>query len=191
MTLQRDSRRALSLIEVLFVITLIGLVMTLAVPKMNKIFRASVQSSVRRFASLVRFTYDQAVLTGKVHRIVLDLDKQQWMIQSADPGSLPIDELKSQYSREYTYKPKEDEFDTLTQKDTQRIPKGVRLVEASSWRIGKEGISKGVVSIYAFPSGFIDEASVVLSESNTQSKQKFRVSTKSLTGRIQVEVINE
>lgn len=188
----RKPTSGLSLIEVLLVISLIGLIMTAAVPNMNKIFRASVQSSVRRFASLVRFTYDQAILTGKVHRIVLDLDKQRWFIQSADPGSLPIDELKSQYSREYSYKPKEDEFDTLSNKETQKIPKGVRIVEATSWRLGKDAVvRKGVISIYAFPNGYIDEASVVLSEATTRNTQKFRVSTKSLTGRINTEVVNE
>jgi type II secretion system protein H len=188
--MRKASRSGLSLIEVMLVIALIGLILTAAVPNMNRIFRASVQSSVRRFSSLVRFTYDQAILTGKVHRIVLDLDKQRWLIQSADPGSLPIDEIKSQYKREYDYKPKEDEFDTLSNKETQRIPSGVRIVEAGSWRLGKDKVAtKGQVAIYAFPSGFIDEASVVLSENTRDATQKFRVSTKSLTGRITVEVV--
>ncbi len=103
-----------------------------------------------------------------------------------------IDELKSQYSREYSYKPKEDEFDTLSNKETQKIPKGVRIVEATSWRLGKDAVvKKGVISIYAFPNGYIDEASVVLSEATTRNTQRFKVSTKSLTGRINTEVINE
>jgi prepilin-type N-terminal cleavage/methylation domain-containing protein len=186
-------KKGLSLIEVLLVIALIGLIMTAAVPNMNKIFRASVQASVRRFSSLVRFAYDQSILTGRIHRIILDFNKQEWLIESADPLSLPVDELKSQYKREYAYKPAEGQFESLKNQDTQKLPRGVRLVEGTSWRLGgaDKPIKKGVMSIYAFPNGYIDEASVVLMENSRNASQQFKVSTKSLTGRIQVEVLNE
>ena len=50
--------------------------------------------------------------------------------------------------------------------------------------------TKGVVPIYAYPSGFIDEATVTLSQIGKEKDQSYRITTKSLTGRVLVEVVN-
>jgi general secretion pathway protein H len=193
-------RRGLTLIEILLVLALLSLLITAVVPDINRVFRAGVQSSVRRYSALVRYTYDQAVLTGRVHRIVLDLDAQSWKVEVALPGELPLErEKKERQSNSSGEKPKEGEDESdpngsfqITGKNlVDKIPKGVEISEVQSWRLGEgsriESTAKGQVSIYAFPSGFIDESTVVLSEVREGKRQRFLLTTVPLTGKVDVK----
>jgi hypothetical protein len=71
------------------------------------------------------------------------------------------------------------------------MPKGTHIVEVESWRVGKEPVSKGKVSIYAFPGGYVDAATVTLAEVGKEEQQKFKVQIQSLTGRIKVESVTQ
>jgi len=187
---RKMNRAAFTLLETLLVIALIGLITTTVIPNIQSVFRVSVQASVRRFSSLIRYTYDQAILTGKVHRIVLDLKQQKWSLEIGGSSTLPADQLKSQITGSDEPKAPVAQFDKVNNKDTQRIPKGVVISRASSWRLGKDKyIEDGQLAIYAFPSGLMDEATIVLKEAT--STQSFKVTTRPLTGRVDVEVLNE
>lgn len=184
-----------TLIEILLVITLLALLAASVFPSVTKVLGASVQSSVRRYASMVRYVYDQSILTGKVHRIVLDMDKQAWTVEAADAGALPLDKAKvgvlADGLREDDRVSVEPDFKKVGGTLVETMPSGVEIVEVESWRLGKgQAATKGVVSIYAFPSGFIDEATVVLAETGREKGRQFKVSTNSLTGRIKVETVS-
>jgi len=195
--LKKTRQRGVTLIEILLVVVLIGGLAGAVIPKVTSVFRVNVKSSVRRFSALIRHSYDQAILTGLVHRIVLDLDKQSWILENAVPGVLPVEKLKrelvgfSEYSddeeerlaakAEASFKKVDDAFEISK-------PDGVKIVEVSSWRLGEDALQEGQVSIYAFPNGFIDEAQVVLAEEGKEDVQRWRIITKSLTGRTRVEV---
>lgn len=188
-----------SLIEIILVIVLIAVLAGALVPKVANISRAGTRSSVRRFASLVRYAYDQSVLTGLVHRIVVDFDKNQWSLENATPGILPIEKVKKEYAfnedDEKTLLQEKEEVESAFKKidlnKGSQIPGGVKILEFVSWRTGAETIiTQGQVSIYAFPNGFIDEASIVLAEVGKENLQRYRLTIKSLTGKVDVEVIN-
>ncbi len=191
----RSNSRGFTLIEILLVLVILSLLASLAVSKSSAIFRASVNSGVRRFASVVRYAYDQAVLTGRLHRIVLDMDKQTWTVESTDPGTLPVDKarmgLAPEGLREEDRVGKDPSFQPATNNATASLPGGVAIVEVSSWRMGEgKKYNKGKVSIYAFPNGFLDEAKVVLAEAGKEEAQRFVITTQSLTGRVKVETEN-
>ena len=188
-------RVGFTLIETLLVIVLIGILFTVFARRSSNLFRASVQSSVRRYAALVRFAYDQSVLTGQVHRIVLNLDEQVWTVEAAAPGALPIDKAKEgllpESLREEDRVQEKSEFKPAIKSLVTALPKGVQLVRVESWRTGEAPVTKGQVSIYAFPGGFIDKATVTLAEAGKNIPQVFKVTTQSLTGRVQVEAENQ
>ena len=197
-TFQRRTscKSGFTLVEILLVIVLIGLMMSSVVPNVGSVFRVGLKSSVRRYSSLVKFAYDSAILSGQVHRIVLDLDEQSWHVEAAKPGELPIDKdrlgLLPDSMREEDRVQEEPGFAKVGNKLIEKIPNGVKILEVSSWRIG-EGVvvDKGKVSIYAYPSGFIDESTVVIVEQGKEALQQFLVTTKSLTGRVTVKTENK
>ena len=57
-----------------------------------------------------------------------------------------------------------------------------------SWRLGPKGTfaTKGLVSIYTFPSGLVDEATVELAEAGREKMQSFKITTNSITGRVKI-----
>jgi type II secretion system protein H len=178
-------------IEVLLVVVLLGLLATTVMPNVGSIFRVGLKSSVRRFAAIVKYAYDYSILTGKVHRIVLDLDKQTWRVEAAEPGQLPVDSarfgLLPDGMREEDRVSYDPTFKIVGKNLIDKMPRGVQIVEVESWRLGQNAVArKGEVSIYSYPSGYIDEVTVVLSEIGKEDVQKFLVTTRSLTGRIKV-----
>lgn len=185
--------RGFTLLEILIVVTLIGILAAAVLPRFSKIMRASVQSSVRRYAALVRYTFDQAVLTGKVHRITLNMDDQSWVVEAAGTGSLPIDRARMgvlvDSMRDDDRVLNEPQFKKVGGNIVDAFPRGVSIVEVESWRLGKNHppATTGSVSVYAYPNGFIDEASVTLAEAGQEKVQRFKVTTQSLTGRVKIE----
>lgn len=191
----QNFKKGFTLLEILMVIALLGILATSVLPSFNRIFRVSVQSSVRRYSALVRFTYDQAILTGRLHRIVLNLDRQKWTVEVADPGALPVDKaamgLLPEGISEKEVVLEEPGFKKIKGNFVDQVPPGVKIVAVQGWRMGREPITKGEVAIYAFPNGFMDEATVYLAESGKEGLQQFKVKNHPLTGRTLVEVENK
>lgn len=180
------SKRGLTLIEILLVLTLLTLLITSVAPNFASVFRVSVKSGVRRLASVVRYAYDQSILTGRIHRVVIDLDKQQWFIESTAAGLLPLeDEENTNRGKEA---PKGPAFQKVPGRVIGQLPSGVRIVSVDSWRNGKDAkpATEGQVFLYAYPSGLVDEATVTLSEDSKVTSQVFRVSTQPITGRVKI-----
>jgi prepilin-type N-terminal cleavage/methylation domain-containing protein len=189
------SRSAFTLIEVMLVMVLLAYATTAIMPDISTIFRVGVKSSVRRYTALVRFAYDEAMLSGKVHRIVIDLDKQTWKLERAQDGMLPVDKeragvMMQGFRNEDRVNP-EPTYKTVGARVVEKIPSGTRINAIKTWRKGEELITKGEVAIDAFPSGLIDESSVEISEEGQEKVQKFIISVAGLTGKTQIKVENE
>lgn len=202
---QNLSKRGFTLLEILLVTALIAILAVVAIPKVASVFRVSVQSSVRRFAAMVKYTYDQSVMTGKVHRIHINLDDQSWKVEVTEPGKLPYQEAAEEFmppgvskfdmegTRDEAAKSKDPDFAPVKADIDVKIPKGVRVVAVDSWRLEKNAnpATKGEVNIYAFPNGYIDDAIVYLAEQGKETSQQFKVAIASLTGRVTIEAQND
>ena len=190
-----SAKRGFTLLEILMVIALLGILSTAVLPSFSRIFRVSVASSVRRYSALVRYTYDQAVLSGRLHRIVLNLDTQKWIVEVADPGALPVDkaavglQVEGMSGNERVVE--EPSFKKIKGSFVDQVPPGVKIVAVQGWRLGREPITKGEVAIYAFPNGYMDEATVILAESGKEGQQQFKVKNHPLTGRTEMQTENK
>jgi prepilin-type N-terminal cleavage/methylation domain-containing protein len=185
----RRKIKGFTLVEILLVMALLALLVVSVAPNIKTINRTGAQSSVRRFGAMVKYAYDQAVLTGRVHRIVLNIDDQIWSVESAEPGVLPIDRMKEPtYSSAPTEEPA---FAPTSDKVVEPIPVGTQIVQVESFRLPKEKspAKEGTVNIYAFPGGFIDESAVYISEIGQEKLQVYKIETKTLTGRVKVSVL--
>ncbi len=194
-------RTGFTLLEMLLVIALVGLLFGAVLPRTTHLFRVSTQSSVRRFSALIRFAYDQAVLTGKVHRVSLDLDNATWSVEVSDSGELPEAQAAlDDQTRPWGSKDSKDK-DSDPSKDTNyrkvdssvvaSIPSGVQIVEVRSWRLPGGKAKKGKASLFAFPNGFVDESTVVLSEIGKEDVERFEVTVVPLTGRTKINILKK
>src|SRR4051794_31819910 len=85
-----------SLIELLVVIALIGLISVIALPSMSSYFRVSLNSATREIASTVKEAYNSAVIKGETYRIVYDIKKAEYWVESGPRNAL----LDTEQSRE-------------------------------------------------------------------------------------------
>lgn len=194
---RRTNRKSgFTLIEILLVVALVGLLASVMVPNISGVFRVGLKSSVRRYSAIVKYAYDNAILTGRIHRIVLNLDEQSWRVEAANPGQLPTDKdrmgLLPDSLREDDRIIEDPAFEVVGKRLVEKIPAGVKILEVSSWRIGEGNVvDSGEFSIYAYPSGLIDESTVVIVEEGKEKLQQFLITTKSLTGRVSVKTENK
>lgn len=102
-TTHRERRRGaggFTLLELLVVMALLALVMAASVRGLRSMARSDLRASAGKIAGAMRYLFDRASTTGRVHRLVLDLSgKRYWAEVSDDRYYLPR-ELEDEASRE-------------------------------------------------------------------------------------------
>jgi general secretion pathway protein H len=68
----------MTLIEVLVVMSLVALVVGSATVGFRNLLKSDLRSAASKMAGSVRYLFDRASTTGKVHRLVLDMDKGRY-----------------------------------------------------------------------------------------------------------------
>lgn len=83
---RKSAQRGFTLIEVMIVMVIVGLVTVAAVTGLRAMFKTDLRSTASRMAGSIRYLFDRASTTGKVHRLVLDFDNgKYWAEVSDDP----------------------------------------------------------------------------------------------------------
>lgn len=200
---KQSSKAALTLIEMLMVVALLGLLLSVGLPKMDRITRANVRTGVRRLGSLIKFCYDQSVLTGKIHRISFDLGDakskrdQAWTLEMAQGDALPEEQIKEDFGEASTSSSSSSDSSTAnvvqpfaraSDASKHKLPRGIKIVQVKSWRLPPDkALRQGAISLYCFPNGFVDDATIYLQEQGKLNSTIFIVKTRSLTGRVDID----
>ncbi|MDZ4695297.1 MAG: prepilin-type N-terminal cleavage/methylation domain-containing protein [Deltaproteobacteria bacterium] len=92
-----------TLIEVILAVALLGLLGASAIRGIQSISKSELRSTVSRVAGSMRYLFDRASTTGKVHRLVLDFDENRyWAEVSDDRFYIPRDrETEQSRSEEF------------------------------------------------------------------------------------------
>jgi general secretion pathway protein H len=78
------AQRGFTLIEIIVVIAIVGLIMGLGIKGFRSLARSDLRAASTRLAGTMRFLFDRASTTGKVHRLVLDLENGRYWAEASD-----------------------------------------------------------------------------------------------------------
>jgi general secretion pathway protein H len=114
--------RGFTLIEVIVVLAIIGLIMGLGVRGMRSLAKSDLRESSAHLSGAMRYLFDRASTTGKIHRLVIDMETNQyWAEVSDDRFYIPREAESEQALRRR--EDKEADEDEEEQKRLERISK--------------------------------------------------------------------
>jgi len=76
-----------TLLEITLVILIIGVMLTLTIPRLRDPGRAELMAQSHRLVLTFRLLRDEAVLNGYAYRLNYDLDQQRYWVTPADPSA--------------------------------------------------------------------------------------------------------
>jgi general secretion pathway protein H len=89
---RRPREHGFTLIEIMIVLAIIALVGSLGIRGFRSLARSDLRTSTTNLAGAMRFLFDRASTTGKVHRLVFDLENSRyWAEVSDDKFFIPRD----------------------------------------------------------------------------------------------------
>jgi prepilin-type N-terminal cleavage/methylation domain-containing protein len=174
------NQRGFTLIELIVVVAVMAVITVAVVTGVGNVRGASVQSETGKIGVAVRYLYNLTVLSGKVHRLVFDLDKRMYWgeEQTTDdpcqqfllPGEGDEEEAKKAAKR----KPKKGKGGKVVEEEPAKLDGG--FAETKSRLLAKytldagisiagvmtshqnEPLKKGTAYLYFFPNGTTENA---------------------------------
>jgi type II secretion system protein H len=177
-----------SLVEVLIVIGLMALISTVLVPSLTGAFRTSAESFARQTALLLGQARDRALLTDKLIRLRIDLDKQTFVLEEAPSSYLlpkPPEHGLSVREQEELNKQEKETYAVVSDltKEPRPVPHGLKIIQVVTPR-QKKPVTEGTVDIYFFNNGNADGATIYF-ESDEKVHQALTIHP--VTGQCRVE----
>jgi general secretion pathway protein H len=80
----RGTASGFTLIEIMVVIAVVGLISGLGIKGFRSLSRSDLRAASTRLSGTMRFLFDRASTTGKVHRLVLDLENGRYWAEASD-----------------------------------------------------------------------------------------------------------
>lgn len=196
-----------TLIEILIVIALIGVLISISVPTLQSLGTSKLRADMVHVQGILREAFVLASLSGQNHRVVFDLNNQQYWVEVGAEQALV--QQRQQKAKE---KPKGgilgflngpedvqrqekdelslvyDEFKPVSGRlgEKRKLSKGVEFFAVWTEHL-KEKAKEGEVPIYFFSDGYAEKAYVTLGESN-QSGQIRVLVLEPLTGETHMEL---
>src|SRR5688572_10567417 len=114
---QRARSGGFTLLEMMFVLGLVGLLMASVVTGIRALSKSELRSSASRLAGAVRYLFDRASTTGKIHRLVIDFDSGRYWAEISD---------------DRYFMPRERETDESRGKDLEQIAEEQKAAKAEA-----------------------------------------------------------
>jgi prepilin-type N-terminal cleavage/methylation domain-containing protein len=194
---RRRWRRAagFTLIELLFVMVLIGLISAVAWPRLNQLSGAYLRQAAERLASVIRLTYDAAVVHNKVYRLQLELDRSPdkpqtyWIEVEAEPAPAGAADEKKEEERPQEKRDPEDNAADFVADPTvlsapQQLPPGVFFGGLFQPYLERR-LERGQAHLQFYPDGSVDRSLIYLSDE--EGKRFYTLVVHPLTGAVRIE----
>jgi prepilin-type N-terminal cleavage/methylation domain-containing protein len=162
-----------TLVELLVVVALIGLIGAFALPSVTNFFKLSLNSTTREMASVIKEAYNSTAITGRIHRLVLDMKENQYWVEAAmGDVLLDTDESRQKEQRRTRFqrsdaKPKDSPFQLARGVTRKKIslPRGVTFEDViPEW--SNEPLVDTVTYAHFFPHGISEQAIIHLKDTS-------------------------
>ena len=176
-TRMRNSRfqRGMTLMEVVVVIAVVGFIAVAMTAAIGGIFGARLDAGANKLSGMARYAYSRALLTGKVHRLVVDLEAGTYRLEEVeDKKDCSVLNFRADEEKKETI----DEDDPVALmaalagtsiKDakvrTEKLDAGVQFTGIFT-RHNSNVVEEGSESIHFFPDGTAEKAFVWLTDDN-------------------------
>ncbi len=170
----KDANRGFTLIEIMIVLVIVGVVLTLAVPKLVN-SKGKIKDEVKHIALIARQVHDAARLENRTYRIVFSMEEKKvhsYWIESAASNVTLLSADQSKKQKDET-DPKKSliaknngfEISKAVLKSPVKLPKEL-FIDKVEFIDGK-AITSGDASIHFFAQGLVQEAAIHLSDHKT------------------------
>ncbi|HXW85669.1 MAG TPA: prepilin-type N-terminal cleavage/methylation domain-containing protein [Candidatus Binataceae bacterium] len=165
----RQFRRAASpgftLLELAVVLFIIGLMVTMVLPRSAGYRRAQLRNSARELAGRATYLFDRAESQKLVLRLIFDLDHDSYMVAKLDPYSM------------------DPEFVPDTSNGAQQVvmPEGIIIRDVTVGDLGE--FNTGLVATEFYPEGWVDTTLIHMAD---KSGEVMTLKLDSLTGRVAI-----
>ncbi len=187
--LNKSNNSGFTLIELLVVVALIALITVMTLPGMSSYFRISMNSITREMATTIREAYNSTMVTGRVHRLAMDLEKNKYWVESG-PRTYLLHTKESKEKEEYRLrwfsdKKKTSDFriePTITRKPIS-LPDDVKFKDIITQQ-NDDPITEGMAYIHFFPNGIAEQSIIHLED---QGENQVSLVVSALIGKTKVE----
>jgi prepilin-type N-terminal cleavage/methylation domain-containing protein len=135
-----------TLLELLLTLFIIGLLVTVLLPRFGDIGGARLESSARRLAALVRYLNGEAAFSGHIYRIRYDLGEHSYAVQVLVPS----------------HEASEFVADPSPMSQPVKLPSGISFADIRVPQAGR--MNTGQVFTHFYPHGYVDPTVVHLQD---------------------------
>lgn len=145
-----NKQAGFTLIELALVLLILGVLLTLAVPRLAVIGEQRLDSAARRLAVLISYLHDEAALRGRIYRLTLDLDRDSYAVEVERP-----------YAKDAAARDFSEQWDPYAR--SSQLPQGIDLVAVDA---ATERLSSGSTSLYFMPENDLAAVTIILAGSD-------------------------
>jgi prepilin-type N-terminal cleavage/methylation domain-containing protein len=187
-----------SLIELMVVVALIAGLILIALPSLNALGGLDLKKEITKLAGFTSEVFSKALLSGKTHRIVFDLDDQKYWVEekAGEVGEINPELGYEELMKERIKENLSDEEDNLAPKfkavkgtfgEKQSLAHNV--VFFGVWTEQMPEIArKGQAMIYFFSDGYTQSAFVSIAKKGDDVDGAFYLSLSPLTGKAYINI---
>ena len=195
-----NKKKAFTLIEVLIVLAIVGMIIGIGLPQIQRVFRTNIKSAAARISGLIRFAYDDATVKGVTHRIVFDFEKRSYRLEISSTNELISSEDDSIKNKKGKDKKKEEEdankppsfypYSGEAGKDNV-LPSGIVFDSVENLSLKKK-ITEDIAYLYFFPQGMTEDVIIRLKNQKGETNYfSIRVSPANAKTRIEGRYLEE
>jgi prepilin-type N-terminal cleavage/methylation domain-containing protein len=181
-----EHAQGFTLIELLVVVAIIAMFTVFALPSITSYFRVSLNSATREMATTIKEAYNSTVISGKIHRIVYDMQKQQYWVE-VGPATVTLDTKESKEREEHRNRfrhadappPSVFALAKAVTRSKVSLPTGVTFEDIISEQ-STQPITDGTTYTHFFPQGFTEQTLIHLQD---ESKHHITLAISPLVGR--------
>jgi general secretion pathway protein H len=133
-TSQRDSWRSarrrsqgFTLIEVMVAMMVVALIATIGVKGFRTVTKGSLREGSAHMSGAIRFLFDRASITGKYHRLVIDLNEGRYWAEVSDDRFYAPNQAESELDRQ-----KREEKETAAEEEERKRQEKQQLLYGNS-----------------------------------------------------------